>query len=235
LEPLARPLSVLTRGNRDAPARQRSLRAAIDWTYALLEPEHRAVFARLGVCAAAVPLTMLQAIDPITTNEGELLDALAALLDFSFVRRQHERRLGDRFLLPQALRDYALERLIATGHADSARRRHAAQVALVAHAARLGKRGASGEQRAALLAVSGEIRPAVAWARNHDPELHVKLCAALAAFWVYGGVLSEVTEELRSRELADRRARGVPVINRAARTIELANQVLAAVTPGECP
>jgi hypothetical protein len=65
------------------------------------------------------------------------------------------------------------------------------------------KWGASDEQRAELLAVTGEIRPAVAWARERDPQLHVRICAALAPYWVYGGVLSEVTEELnRARESA---------------------------------
>jgi tetratricopeptide (TPR) repeat protein len=69
-------------------------------------------------------------------------------------------------------------------------------MARVAHAARLVKWGASDEQRADLLAVSSEIRPAVAWAREHEPQLHVRICAALASYWVYGGVLSEITTEL---------------------------------------
>ncbi|HTU29818.1 MAG TPA: BTAD domain-containing putative transcriptional regulator [Solirubrobacteraceae bacterium] len=197
LDRLERPLSLLTLGDRDAPTRQQSLRAAIDWTYALLEPEHRAVFARFGVCAGPVPLTMLRAVGPEDTDEP-LLDAVAALLDFSFVRRQRDQRLGDRLVVPQALRDYALGRLTAVGGEMAARRGHAAHVLRLARAARLGKWGASEEQRAALDAVSGEIRPAVAWARRSAPGLHAELCAALAAFWVYRGVLAEVVEELRA-------------------------------------
>jgi tetratricopeptide (TPR) repeat protein len=155
------------------------------------------------VCAGAVPLTAVEAIATRGTSEPEWLDALAALLDYSFVRRQEDRRLGVRFLVPQALRDFALERLIESDLEDETRRLHADHVARVAHAARLVKWGASDEQRAELLAVSAEIRPAVAWAREHDPQLHVRICAALAAYWVYGGVLSEVTEELdRARESA---------------------------------
>jgi predicted ATPase/DNA-binding SARP family transcriptional activator len=193
---LERPLGLLTRGERDAPARQRSLRAAIEWTHELLDPPQRSLFARLGVCAGAVPLTAVAALAPASTAEAELLDALAGLLDFSFVRRLEDDRLGARFLAPQALREFALERLIAADLEDETRRLHAEYVARIAHAARLVKWGASDEQRAELLGVAGEIRPAVAWAREHDLELHVRICAAVASYWVNGGVLSEVTTEL---------------------------------------
>jgi predicted ATPase len=195
-ERLERPLGLLTRGERDAPARQRSLRAAIEWTHELLDPAQRSLFARLGVCTGAVPLTAVEAIAPANTGEAELLDALAGLLDFSFVRRLEDHRVGARFLVPQALRDFALERLIAADLEDETRQRHAEYVARIAHAARLVKWGASDEQRAELLAVSSEIRPAVAWAREHEPQAHVRICAALASFWVNGGVLSEVMTEL---------------------------------------
>lgn len=192
---LERPLGLLTRAERDAPARQRSLRAAIEWTHELLDPAQRSLFARLGVFAGAVPLTAVEAIAPASTGEAELLDALAGLLDFSFVRRLEDHPVGARFLVPQALRDFALERLIAAGLEDETRRLHAQYVAQVAHAARLIKWGASDEQRAELRAVSSEIRPAVAWARQYDLQMHVRICAALASYWVYGGVLSEATTE----------------------------------------
>jgi hypothetical protein len=113
-------------------------------------------------------------------------------------------------LVPQTLRDFALERLIESGSEDKTRRRHAEHVARVAHAARLAKWGATDDQRTQLGGVAGEIRPAVAWAREHDPELRVRICAALANYWVYGGVLSEVTEELQ-------RARDSGVGSRAER------------------
>jgi predicted ATPase/DNA-binding SARP family transcriptional activator len=124
-ERLERPLGLLTRAERDAPARQRSLRAAIEWTHELLDPAQRSLFARLGVCAGAVPLSAVEAIAPASTGEAELLDALAGLLDFSFVRRLEDHRDGARFLVPQALRDFALERLIAAGLEDETRRLHA--------------------------------------------------------------------------------------------------------------
>lgn len=48
-----------------------------------------------------------------------------------------------------------------------------------------------------MIAVKDEIRLALAWSREHDFELHVRICADLASYWVYAGVLSEVVQELR--------------------------------------
>jgi predicted ATPase/DNA-binding SARP family transcriptional activator len=194
---LERPLGVLTRGAADAPERQRSLRSAIDWTHTLLGPGSRELFGRFGVCAGPVPLTTVEAIADGGKDPAGTLDLLEELIEFSFVRRQEDRRLGIRFQVPQALRDFALERLRAVGQEDHVRRLHARHIAELAHAARLWKWGATSQQRLGLVAVLDEIRFAVAWARDHDPELHVRICAALAAYWVYGGVLSEVAEELR--------------------------------------
>ena len=194
---LKRPLTVLTHGERDAPERQRSLRATIDWTYSLLDPGSRDLFARLGACVGAVPLEAVEALAGGNGSSTTALDALERLLEFSFVRRQEDRRLGLRFRVPQALRDYALERLMAAGEEDGVRRRHADYVTVVAHDVRLWKWGTTPRQRTALLAVAEEIRTAVAWARSTDPELHVQMCAGLAAYWVYRGVISEVSEEFR--------------------------------------
>ncbi|MDQ6817408.1 MAG: hypothetical protein M3018_08390, partial [Actinomycetota bacterium] len=179
------------------PQRQRSLRAAIEWTHALLDPGQQSLLAGLAVCVGAVPLSLVEAVAGPGIPPAETLDRLEGLLEFSFVRRQADRLLGVRFLVPQALRDFALERLVALGEEERVRQLHAEHVAQLAHAARLWKWGASLEQRSNLLAVMQEVRPAVAWARDHDPGLHVHICADLASYWVYAGVLSEVVEELR--------------------------------------
>lgn len=194
---LERPLALLTRGNRDAPARQRSLRAAIEWTYGLLDQGQQSLFVRFGVCAGPIALAMVEALVGSSATSDQTLDRLDGLIEFSFVRRQEDPRLGIRFVVPQALRDFALERLSELGQEYEVRRLHAEHVANVAYEARLLKWGATAEQRRSLLAIASEIRPAVAWAREHDHELYVRICAALASYWVYGGVISETDEELR--------------------------------------
>lgn len=194
---LERPLGLLTKGATDAPERQRSLRATIDWTHALLDPDAKSLFARLGVFAGTVPLSAIEAIAAPGSDPTATLDRLEDLLEFSFVRRREDRRLGVRFLVPQALRDYAVEQLVEMGGEDEVRRLHAEYVASVSYAARLWKWGASAERRLDLQAVLDEIRPAVAWARERDPDLHVRLCAAISPYWSYAGVLSELAHELR--------------------------------------
>jgi tetratricopeptide (TPR) repeat protein len=143
-----------------------------------------------------VPLVLVETLS-VRGRGTETIDALDELLAFSFVRRWEDRRLGSRFMVPQALRDYAIERLIERAEEPAVRRLHAELVQRVAHSARLWKRGASTQDQMGLLAVSAEIRPAVAWARMHDPELHVSICAALSSYWSWRGVLTEVGDELR--------------------------------------
>jgi tetratricopeptide (TPR) repeat protein len=189
------PLAVLTRGDRDLPERQRSLRAAIDWTYSLLADAPRSLFERLGVCSGPVPLTTIEAIADPGQDETPV-DLLEMLVECSLVRQHRDSRLGIRFSTPQVLRDYALERLAGSGLEYSVRRQYAEHVAGVAHAARLWKWGATTEQQTDLLALSEEVRPTVGWARENDRELHVRLCAALAPYWVYRGIVPEVSEEL---------------------------------------
>lgn len=193
---LERPLELLTRGERDAPERQRSLRATVEWTHSLLDLPQQALLARLSVCVGQAPLPLVEVVAGGATPPAAVLDQLQALVEFSFARR-YDDEVGTRFMIPQALRDFALERLSAAGEEDVVRRAHAGYVAEVARSARLWKWGATAEARRQLVAIGDEIRPAVAWAREHDPELHVRICADLSAYWVYVGVLSEVIAEFQ--------------------------------------
>ena len=195
-ERLAQPLGLLTRGDRDVPERQRSLRSTIDWTFELLTPPQRELFARLGVCVGAMPLSIVEAIAD-GVGDATVLDALEALIDASLLRRRMS-ELGLRLFMTQALRDYAIERLRETGDEDLVRRRHAEHVIEVVDAGRLWKWGTTAQQRAELEAVVQEIRPAVAWARVHDPALHAHLCASAGLYWIYRGVISEAEDEIRT-------------------------------------
>lgn len=193
---LETPLGLLTRGDRDRPERQRSLRAAIEWSQSLLSREDNDLFVALGACAGPVPLGMVAAIAASPADETAILDRLDALLEFSFIRRREDPQLETRFMMPQALRNYAAEQLAESGGDAVIRGRHARYVAEVAYAARLWKEGATEEQLAALRAIEAEIRAAVAWAQEHDPSLHVRICAGAAVFWIYRSVIPEVIAEL---------------------------------------
>ncbi len=194
---LERPLGLLTRGDRDLPERQRSLRAAVEFSQALLSADDDELFVALGSCAGPVPLGMVAALAGPAAAATVTLDRLEALLESSFIRRREDPRFGLRFQMPQALRNYAAERLGKSGGEGDVRLRHARHVAGLAWDSRLWKWGATEEQQDALRAVDAEIRPAVAWARENDPLLHVSLCAGLSGYWVYCGVVPEVAAELR--------------------------------------
>ena len=97
---LERRLPLLTGGARDLPARQRTLRATIAWSYDLLDPREQALFARLSVFAAAG-----RSRRPKRVCDCEL-ETLASLVDKSLVREQ-----GGRFAMLETIREYALEQL----------------------------------------------------------------------------------------------------------------------------
>jgi predicted ATPase/class 3 adenylate cyclase len=114
LERLGRRLPVLTGGARDAPVRQQTLRATIEWSYALLETRLQAVLRRLAVFAGSFSLN---AAEQVAKAE---LDKISALVDWSLLKP-----IGDgRFLMLETIREYALEALEEGGETDDVRDRH---------------------------------------------------------------------------------------------------------------
>ena len=130
---------LLTGGrNRAAPARQRTLRAALEWSHDLLPERERRAFRRLGVMAGSASLELVQQVvadagDPGDLDRWAVLDALDALIDRSMVAV-----LGDaapRYRLLESPRAYALERLEQAGEREALQRRHALAVAAMLDAA----------------------------------------------------------------------------------------------------
>jgi predicted ATPase len=117
-------LKVLARRERDLPARQQTLRAAIDWSYNLLEPEDRIVFARLGVFVGSFTLT---AAERICDPEGvlDILGSIEILLDNSLVRRNSQEHGEVRFEMLLTIRDFALEKLAESGELEQTQGVHA--------------------------------------------------------------------------------------------------------------
>jgi predicted ATPase/class 3 adenylate cyclase len=125
---LNKRLAILSGGPSDKPDRQRSVRATIAWSHALLSTEEQRIFARLGVFAGGFTLSAAEAV-----CEADL-DGLASLLDKSLLRQE-----DDRFSMLETIREYALEQL-AGWEGDEAmgsvlRHRHAEHFAQVAAAA----------------------------------------------------------------------------------------------------
>ena len=111
---LEQRLPLLSGGSRNAPERQRTLRATIEWSHSLLSADEKRLFACLAVFAGGCTL---EAVEEICDAELELL---GSLVDQSLVRRSDER-----FWMLETIREYAAERLEESGEADELRSRHA--------------------------------------------------------------------------------------------------------------
>jgi predicted ATPase len=109
---LDRALGVLVGGTRDAPDRQRTLRAALDWSFELLTDDERRTFARMGVFPAGATVAVAEAV---TEASLETLESLVA--------KQLLVRHGDRLMMLETVREYAGERLADDRDADGVRTR----------------------------------------------------------------------------------------------------------------
>jgi len=111
---LDRSLSDLGGTARDAPARQRTLRATIEWSYELLDTGQQRAFARLAVFAGGCTLAAAEAVCDAR------LDTVHALVDRSLLTSDG----GLRYRMLNTIREYAIERLEQSGEAAELRRRH---------------------------------------------------------------------------------------------------------------
>ena len=110
---LEKRLSLPTRGPRDAPQRQRTLRATVEWSVDLLDDEARRVFARLAVFAGGCTLDALEMV-----CGDDVLDAVATLVDHSLLQST-----GERFWMFETIREVARDSLAESEeHADIADR-----------------------------------------------------------------------------------------------------------------
>jgi predicted ATPase len=132
LERLDRPLELLTHGPSDVPDRQRTLRRTLDWSHALLGDAEQRLFRRLAVFAGGCTLESAEAVCNTRHDLGvDTLTGLAALVGKSLLTQT----AGDtelRFSMLQTVREYALERLEASGEGELTRKAHAAYALVVA-------------------------------------------------------------------------------------------------------
>lgn len=189
-------LAVLNSGPRDMPARQQTLRAAIEWSYDLLDAEGRRVFRQLSVFAGGATRAALAAV----CQSGEeslapVLDRVASLVDHHLLQQTGPGALGGeaRFTLLETIREYAVERLREDADGAVARRRHAHYFLAVAEEA---ARALDGDAQVAWLErlelEHDNLRAALQWALDVDEhDLGLALAASLWRFWYIRGHLSE--------------------------------------------
>lgn len=181
-------LELLVEGARDLPERQRTLRATLEWSHALLGPEEQQVLARLAVFSGGCSV---EAAQEVLADEAALA-RLSALVENSLLRRR-DAPAGPRFVLLETIRGYALERLRAAGEEDELRRRHAEHFLALAERVGAILRDAPTPEAAAEIEHEHEnVLAALAWAAEAgDVELEVRLAVALRPYWGLRGHLAE--------------------------------------------
>jgi predicted ATPase len=201
LERLGKPLDLLTGGPRDLPERQQSLRKTIDWSHALLTPAEQMLFRRLAVFAGGFTLESAEAAgNPREDLESDLLDVMASLADKSLLQCFGQENGESRFVMLETIREYAMERLAASGEGDFTRLAHAAYFVLLAED---GVSQLTEQDRAAWLSVwdteHHNFRAALDWLMEiGNKEWALRLGTALYAFWDRREHLSEGRERLEA-------------------------------------
>jgi predicted ATPase/class 3 adenylate cyclase len=185
---LERALPLLTDGSRDAPERQRTLRATIEWSYDLLDDESRRLLARLAVFAGSFPVEAAESVCDAKVSE------LSALVDLSLLKP-----IGDeRLLMLETIREYGLERLAESGEEEAFRTRHAEEFARIAEAAYELRSQAEAEWSSRLDRDHDDLRAALEWLSKTDPDAALEVAGALGWFWFTRGYLAEGDARLRA-------------------------------------
>ena len=180
-ERLDQALGGLGAGARDAPARQQTLRATIDWSHDLLGHAEEACFARFAVFAGGATV---EAAETITAADLETLDGLVA--KSLLVRRQHA-HAPTRLVMLETVRAYAAERLAAAGGEQAVHERHYRFFLALGqrHGSDRALLGAGRREHLSRLdAEIDNLHAALAWAvRQPDAQPALAMCAALGQYW----------------------------------------------------
>lgn len=180
--------------DRDRPERQRSLQAAIEWSFGLLADADRDLCADLGQFLA--PFTVL---DAETLASCEVLDGLEELLELSFLRRVDAGTGETLFTMAQALREFTRAWLAEGAGLEGSRRRHAAWALAYARGASTDVDARDADALADHERVHRRLEDmyaALAWSRDADAELHLKLGAAVSQALAWPPAGPELETEL---------------------------------------
>ena len=195
-------LTLLTGGGRDRPERQQTLRAAIGWSYDLLDPGQQALFRRLAVFSGGWSFEEAEAIAAATDASDSVIDDLDVLHDNSLIQQvdpsDRQDASGPRFAMLQTIQEFGREQLAASGEMEAVKEAHASLFLSLAVEAEPHLRGRDAVVWLERLETEhGNLRAALAWLRKRDDgQGAVHMAAALWRFWWLRGHISEGRDEL---------------------------------------
>ncbi len=199
LRRLARSLDTLGTGMADLPERQRTLRAAVEWSFDMLGEDERYLAEVLSVFSGGWSVEAAAHVAGL--GDDQTLELTEALADHSLLHLEGAPE-APRTRMLNTVRAYAAERLAARADVDDVRRRHAEYFRAIAESSDEALRGFQQGSCAALLARESEnIAAAVRWHLAHDPEPLPRLLRVLLPFrvlWPFLGLGDTIISEARS-------------------------------------
>ena len=171
--------------------RQRTLRATLDWSHNLLDPEQQKLFRRMSVFVGGATHEAIEAVCNAKEDlDIDLLDAIESLVDNSLLRRTGADLTEPRFVMLETMREYGLGRLAEAGEEAYTRKAHAAYCVVLAEEGEPRLMGEDGQQEwfARFDAESGNFRAALDWLMSAgEAEWGLRLVpTALALYWNRG-------------------------------------------------
>jgi predicted ATPase/class 3 adenylate cyclase len=190
----------LAAGGRQIPARQKTMRDTIGWSYDLLDIQQQAFFRRLGVFSGGTDLDAVAAVAADILNGADPLDLVADLVDASLIAITADPNGEPRIGMLETIRAYAIDQLNRSGEADAVRNKHAFYYLRVMQEL---EGFAYDDPLAAISRAETELdncREALTWAIQPDTDhsfsgtrltIGLSICAALSAWWQNLGYLAE--------------------------------------------
>jgi len=207
LDRLGQRLPLLTGGSRDQPSRLQTMRNAITWGHDLLTPQEQLLIRRLAVFTGGFTLEAAEQVAGEGLDTPPVVDGLGTLIDASLIQTDIPSSGAGRYRMLETIREFALERLEASGEAGQIRRAHAVYFLALAERNESADLFPDGDRVLARLeAEHANLRAALGWLQEADEvSLLLRLAAALGRFWLGFGHYQEGRDWL-VRALAPDRA-----------------------------
>lgn len=184
---------LLTGGSRTALPRQHTLQALVDWSHDLLSEPEQTLFRRLSAFAGSFTL---EAVEDVcsggSVGREDVLDLLSALVDKSLVLTEQQGE-EPQYRLLETMRQYAREKLLASGEVEDLRRRHRDFYLGFAntHGLVLFEGGDAKRALDALETALDNLRLALEWSLGESDDGGLRLVAVLLYFWYWKGHVTE--------------------------------------------
>ena len=193
LDRLVDSLALLSGGGSDAPDRQRTIRGTVEWSYKLLDTTERRAFRDLAVFAGGFTAAAAERV--LCENKGKtssVLDTLSNLSSNNLLWTQDNKEADPRLGMLQVIRDFASEELESNGDLPAVRSRHLDYFCNLAEEAE--PHLFTSESINWLSRLESDIdnlRTALQFAADHEPDKFVCMSGALRHFWIYRSYLTE--------------------------------------------